>query len=778
MKLQIDNLDGDGLRDYTPSLDASKLPRVVRKLNQPSEMRASLVAENPEFVVPVAGGRVLLTRSNGQGVFTGYLTAAPAFEYLGWGERGPVYRYNLMAQSDEAILDRKRLPYRSPFVARSAGGALRQLAADLLPGAFDVSVVEDVDTLASYRPNTQQKWSEQAAEIALQARAAYRAIGGALKFAAVGEVAYGLSEGAANFTPGGLKLTRAGTPVNDVIVTGQAEPQAYVTDYFVGDGLSLRFYLSQPPFSGRNRTQLDEEYVGTVLSPVRWTVTDPAGVVSVAGGKLQVNGGTGLDGQTKVVFSDQIELGGAFVLQHGDVSFDAASDGVLGGLYTGTINVSSCLAGFRATPQSGGTNLQALVNGAPAGAVLNTVSSHRYVLTTRFYSSEIYRSQQIFHSSVHPAGAGRGGAAVLANVRLVLEVHEIDPANPGSLVAPSVVLYDGVVSGAPGYCTYALVNSASIHCGIAFTRLIQSVDTEVRSAQPGQSYRTRLVGALSEGAECTVASNATLAFFSQSVPAPNELIVVRYRGLGRALARVTDPASIAGLQQGDDDGVRGAVLHVKLPPARTAADCETAALALLDDVTEAGWSGEYETWSDFLPGAATDVFPGDGLNVDVASRGAIFGAVVREVEIAVRELAGEHSQYRIVFANDAAAPLGFEFDTAQVSSVLDLLARQKEQVGNMFLPPLTSAVITQVTSTNVTVDAGTVPPSGGGIEVRWSDVGWGQANDRNLAMRATTQSFTLPRLSRIQNYFLRQFDGSIPPKYSRYSAALHLDYPL
>ncbi len=63
------------------------------------------------------------------------------------------------------------------------------------------------------------------------------------------------------------------------------------------------------------------------------------------------------------------------------------------------------------------------------------------------------------------------------------------------------------------------------------------------------------------------------------------------------------------------------------------------------------------------------------------------------------------------------------------------------------------------------------------LEVRWSDAGWGPYNDQNLAGRFTTQTFTLPRLSKVQNYFLRQFDSSAPPRYSRYSAALHIDYP-
>ena len=64
------------------------------------------------------------------------------------------------------------------------------------------------------------------------------------------------------------------------------------------------------------------------------------------------------------------------------------------------------------------------------------------------------------------------------------------------------------------------------------------------------------------------------------------------------------------------------------------------------------------------------------------------------------------------------------------------------------------------------------------IEARWSDAGWGPDNDRNLAGRFGTRMFTLPRLSLTQTCYLRQYDGSVPPKYSRYSAALHVDYPV
>jgi hypothetical protein len=63
-------------------------------------------------------------------------------------------------------------------------------------------------------------------------------------------------------------------------------------------------------------------------------------------------------------------------------------------------------------------------------------------------------------------------------------------------------------------------------------------------------------------------------------------------------------------------------------------------------------------------------------------------------------------------------------------------------------------------------------------EVRYSDEGWGAGYNGNLVGRYTSESFTLTRYARSQTYFLRSYDGSEPPKYSRYSAALHVDYPL
>src|SRR5579862_2240285 len=362
MKLTIDNLQGQGAVDYTATLDGSVAPRVERKINQPSVLRCSLLGNTPGFVVPATGARVILLRANGGFVFTGYLTQSSQFEYLGFGEQGAVYRYNLVAVSDEVLLDQKGLPSRAPFVARSAGSALRQLAQDLLPGAFDTSGVLDVDTLASYQVNPQKKSSYHAAEIALAARASYRAMNSALLLAPVGAATYAINESDANFSPTGLMLASPRMLVNDITVIGLDEPQAYVRDYFVGDGLSLRFYLSQTPFQQSRLALIDERYLGPGLDAATWVVSDPTSAVSVLAQTLQVSGGTGVDGQTLVSFIEQIELGGALELQHGDVSFSGPSTGVLGGLYPGAVSVAGCLAGFQVSPSGSGSTIQALIN--------------------------------------------------------------------------------------------------------------------------------------------------------------------------------------------------------------------------------------------------------------------------------------------------------------------------------------------------------------------------------------------------------------------------------
>jgi hypothetical protein len=597
----------------------------------------------------------------------------------------------------------------------------------------------------------------------------------------------------------------AGVPVGAAITVGYplaqtliAEFQSWInagrdvashsishTYYTNTDGESLKFYLSQKPFAQAKPALIDEEYLGPELDPATWVVNDPSLAVSVVAQTLQIAGGTGVDGQTTVSFIEQIELGGALELQHGDVTFAAASQGVLGGLYAGTISETGCLAGFQITPSGTNSTIQALINGTPTGTPMTTTPGHQYFFTTYLYSMEVYRSGETYHSSVHAAGDGWGGTSIAADVRVVLEVQDIDPSNPETLLAPATVLFDDVLTNAPGFCTYVLVNSTNLQCSLAYTYTAHISLAEVRTAvqiSPTEyaPYITQLVGALSDGAECEITSDPSLDFYPEYVPALNQLIVASYRGSGRAVAQIQNAASVASLQNGADDGTRGSVRVAKTPGARTDVDCENAALAILDDSTGAAWSGTYETWSDFLPGAAADIFPGDAIAVNVPTRGAVFTAVVREVVIRVADTANDRGFYTIVFANDLAVPLGIEFGGNAVTIELqDTITPQTTgQVGQYYQTDLTEAQITSVTSTTVSVDIGMAVPAGYGVEVRENDYGWGQANDRNLFGRFSAQTFSLTRLAEVQDYFLRLYDNSSPPRYSRYSAALHVDYPL
>jgi len=779
LKLLIDNLDGNGALDYTALLDASASPNLVRKLNAPSALKFCLAAGN--LATPAMGGRVRLTLENGTDLFTGYIVATPTFQYLGQSSEGAVYKYEVEALSDVMLMDQKAPPAHPPFVDRSAGSAFDQLTAEALPGWFDTSGVEAGDAIPYYSVDPAKRWTASAAEIALLGRCAYRDDNGKLFFAPIAANVYALAEGAGTFSPSDLKLQSVNRLINDLTILGPLEPDAHVKDYFVGDGETTYFYLSEKPFTRSsqvalyNRTILDETY--TTLDPTHWVVTDPRGAITAGNGQLNVAGGTGVDGQTLLQFIELVELGGATVLEHGDFVFNGASSGVIGGLYAGAIAIGECLAGFRLTASGGNCNIQALIGGAVSGAVLTTQSGHRYVFTTRVYPAETYRMQQVFHSSLHPSGSPRGGSAVACDVRIVLAVHDIDPTNPATQIAPATVLYDGVVANAPGFCSYALINAESIQCSIAFTYLWLPIDAVVRSTMPEGSPATVLTGSLLDGAACQITTGSELEFYAESVPAANELIEVSYRGQSHAMARVIDSASIAAHQRGGDDGVRGSVREIGLPVPRTAADCEIAALALLDDAGQ-GWSGEYQVWSRFLPGGAADIFPGDGLAVSVPSRMATFAGIVREVDVDIIDIAGENSRYTLRFVDAGDPSLDFAFVTALMKQTEVLTPIDVKQVGSIYLADLTEAEVTNVGSTTATIDVGFVPVAGGGIEVRYSDVGWGQGYSGNLIGRFTSESFTVTRFARAQDYYLRSYDGNVPPRYSRYSTKLHVDYPL
>ena len=260
MKLTIDNRDGKGPQDYTGYLSSEGLPSIQRRLNRASEMTASLVSTDPNFGQPASGARVILVRSDGVKLFTGYLAAAPQRRWLGYSQQGPAWEYALRAVDDSWLLDRNALAVRPVLASRTAGDALRTITNDVLPGGLDVSGVQDIGPINQYSTHPQKSWSEHAQELATMMRASYSAQDGKLTFAPVGQQGFDLRQTDTNFIPEALTLQQPDLLRNDVTIVGDLEPRVYVRDYFLGDGLTLAFYLSEIPFETTTVTVLQEDY--------------------------------------------------------------------------------------------------------------------------------------------------------------------------------------------------------------------------------------------------------------------------------------------------------------------------------------------------------------------------------------------------------------------------------------------------------------------------------------------------------------------------------------
>jgi hypothetical protein len=236
MILTIDNFDGAGARDYTSVLDADRAMTIVRKLNRPSQAELSLVSDDPEFVVPSCGARIIVARSDGHKYFTGYITAAPIFEYMGWGQKGPAHKYLISASSDEWVLDRKRILQRPSLTSRSAGSSLKQITEDIAPGFFDTSQVQELETQAVFAVSPQRRWSEHAADLALRSRAAYRAHDGKLSLVPLGGGTNVINTADESTWQEQLMLHAPDGLINDVTILGRVEPRAYVKNYFLEMG--------------------------------------------------------------------------------------------------------------------------------------------------------------------------------------------------------------------------------------------------------------------------------------------------------------------------------------------------------------------------------------------------------------------------------------------------------------------------------------------------------------------------------------------------------------
>ncbi|HEX5235110.1 MAG TPA: hypothetical protein VFW25_07250 [Silvibacterium sp.] len=341
------------------------------------------------------------------------------------------------------------------------------------------------------------------------------------------------------------------------------------------------------------------------------------------------------------------------------------------------------------------------------------------------------------------------------------------------VAATPVVLYSGAIANMPSVCTFALLNGQDLQCSIASFEMSQQGPVWVTSTPPGGSAIVRRMGTTAQGADCRIERTGKLRFYPTSIPQAGELIAVSYRTAHRSVARLANAASITQESNGGTlPGTAAWIGTVTDPAPRSSLDCENAAKALLDLATNRGaaWKGKYTAWNMEAQG---DVWPGDVLAAASTSAGLNANLVVRAVEIELLCGAPGLAKYVVSFANDWADALAVK-TSAKVP--LDVWLPQQAESA----PPLGNlAQLTfSITSSAITVNAVEAPPANGGFEVRRRDWAFGPGTNSDLVLRSPVNSFTIPREAAVEEYFVRMYDGSTPPNYSRFSSAVFANVAL
>lgn len=240
------------------------------------------------------------------------------------------------------------------------------------------------------------------------------------------------------------------------------------------------------------------------------------------------------------------------------------------------------------------------------------------------------------------------------------------------------------------------------------------------------------------------------------------------------MARLASAASIAAEGNGTIPGTATWAGSVVSPVARTSADCENAAFTMLALATSraAAWSGKYTGYNLQAP---QDIWPGDVLAVDAVSAGVNANLVVRAVTIEAGSSSPNLTKYTITFANDWAEPLSIKLSNRVPK---DVWLPQQAETAVTVLPNLAGLTIASVTGSAIQIAAGVAAPAGGGFEVRRRDWYFAPGNDADLVLRSPVSNFTIPREAAIEQYYIRQYDASTPPNYSRFSSAVFVNVPL
>jgi hypothetical protein len=412
------------------------------------------------------------------------------------------------------------------------------------------------------------------------------------------------------------------------------------------------------------------------------------------------------------------------------------------------------------------------MNGIVAGSSFEPAAGHLYTLRLRFYSNDVQRLLQTYYAVGTDNGLQRFGANLILSVASI--VFEVQGTTNGIAGTPTV-LYSGSFTSSPApWCLFAPFSGGYLQCSIGNVTVEQLGPNWVTSTPPNGASVVRRLGTSAQGADCTIERTGKLKFYPASTPQAGELIAVSYRTTHRSVARLASASSIAKESNGGVlPGTACWMGSVTSPVPRSSADCENAASAILAVSTSraAAWSGKYTAWNADQQG---DVWPGDVLAVDSASASLTANLVVRSVELDLASGTLAFAKYTISFANDWADELAVK--TSSTIPADAWLPQQPETATP--LASLNALTVASVTSSVIQIAAGVTAPTGGGFEVRRRDWSFTPGPGPDLVLRSPVPNFTIPRQAAMEQYYIRMYDGSTPPNYSRFSSAVFVNLPL
>ncbi len=559
---------------------------------------------------------------------------------------------------------------------------------------------------------------------------------------------------------------------NDITVCGEHEPVAYVTEYFLGDGVTTQFSLAADPYflPSSKSTIIRELFNETAIDPRMRANLGGSGYLSLEPGGLVMQGGNGIDGDTLLTWLDTVEMGGTLLLEASGVTLAPASAGILAGFFTGLETLPGCAAGFQVAAQqgSGAVTVQPIVLGAATGSAYVVSPANQYSLRVRVHCPEVERALAVYRSCGDNGAVTYGGQGYAAPATLQFEIQEYVDGVAGM----PITLCDGSIASLPAACMVVAASSTNLIGTMRALNLTNLGSGWVVTTPANGAPTTRRVGAAAQSAECQLERTGKLVFYTGFAPPVGEQIAVSYRTVGRAVGRAVNTSSQQALALAGLPSVATWIGEVTSPSARSSQDCRNAAQAVAQAAASVSalWSGAYKgTRASF----SADVWPGDALQVNAPSTDLNAQVIVRTVNVTYRASYPDKVEYMITFANDWADDLAIKTSaTIPADTWLPAL------VTPTYLPNLNGLTVTAINCATVTINTGAVAPPGGGFEIRRRDFCFMPGEDPDLVMRGSQPNMTFTRASTSDRYYIRIYDGATPPNYSEFSAALFLNLPL